>query len=185
MKTTIKRTSATLLFAAIMTLGLMAQPQYYGSGQRLGPGWNAGERQNFNSCMNIPDLTEDQITQLQALRLEQVKTSQNYRNQMGEIRARQRTLMTEYPIDQKAVGNLVDEKTTLMNIHLKDVVAHKAIVSEILTEEQQIYMNQMQNRRQQFAPRGGNRGNNFRQGGPAMRRGQGRAAGYNRNSWCR
>lgn len=156
MKTIVKRTTATILFAVVMTIGMMAQPQ------------------NFSNkrCMNIPDLTEEQKTELQALRLEQVKNSQKHRNQMGEISAKQRTLMSESTIDEKAIGKLIDEKTALTNKHMKNAIAHKVAVNEVLTEEQQVYMNQMQNRRQQFAGRGAGRG-----AGKGFHTGQGRGAG--------
>lgn len=169
-----------MLFAVVMTMGMMAQPQNFGN----------------KRCMNIPDITEDQKTELQALRLDQQKASLDYRNQMGEIRARQRTLMSETTIDEKAMGKLIDEKTALMNQHLKDGVAHKAAVKEILTEEQQVYLNKMQNQRQQFAGRGAGRGagkgfhasqgrgagNGYHAGqGKGMRGGAGRGAGNNRN----
>ncbi len=151
----------------IFTAGLMAQAgpgrglnQYYGQDCRL---------ENV-----IPDLTETQISELNALRLDQLDASQNYRNQIGEIRARQRTLMSENPLDQKAIDNLIDDKTTLMNKHLKTSAAHQLAVSEVLTDEQLVIYNQVKNQRQQFGRRGGRGNNDFQQGRPGMRNSQGR-----------
>jgi Spy/CpxP family protein refolding chaperone len=164
MKTIIRKSTTTLLIAMIFTAGLMAQ-----QGQGRGLNQNA----DCKMAQIIPDLTDDQLASLKDLRTDQLKSSQTYRNQMGEIRARQRTLMSETPTDQKAIGKLIDEKTTLMNAHLKDGVAHQAAISNVLTEDQQIAWNQAKHRRQQFARRGGNGKGNFHQGRRGA--GQGRA----------
>ena len=151
-------------------MGLMAQAQ------------NNGPRQG----MKLLDLTEEQTAQLKELRLEQMKSSQKFKNQMGEIKARQRTLSDESPINQKALEKLVDEKTTLMNAHLKEGIAHKVAASEVLTEEQQIMMKQMHKRRQHIGRQGKGNGQHAGQGkgmhsgqGKGMRGGQGRGARMN------
>lgn len=179
MKAIPKRTSVTLLLAAAMTMGLMAQPRTNTPGNR--PGWNA-DNAPYRQCLNIPDLTDEQKAELKTLRMERLQESQTYRNKMGEIRARQRTLMSTVPYDQKAMDKLTDEKTTLMNKHLKAGNAHKAAISEILTEEQQVYLNQMQHRRQQFARKGAGRTKNFTQGKRGGRGGYGKGA-YGRATW--
>ena len=156
-----KRTTVTLLLAAVMSVGLMAQR---GNNTPMNkPGWNANNAP-MKQCLNIPDLTEEQKTELEALRLDRIKESTAYRNQMGELRAKQRTIMSTVPFDQKAMDKLTDDKTALMNKQMKARNAHKAAVSEILTEEQQVYLNQMQNRRQQFARKRPGRGNYYAQG---------------------
>lgn len=173
MKTIFRKSATTLLIAMIFTVGLIAQ-----QGQGRGLNQNA----DCKIAQIIPDLTEDQIASLKELRTDQLKSSQTYRNQMGEIRARQRTLMSETPLDQKAVGKLIDEKTALMNVHLKESVAHKASIGNVLTEEQQIAWSQSNNRKQQFARRGGRGNDNFHQGrrGQGQGQGQGRSGGQGR-----
>ena len=66
---------------------------------------------------------------------------------MGEIRARQRTLMSENPINQKALEDLIDKKSALMKSHQKDVLAHQVAVRNVLTEDQVLVLNQLRQRR--------------------------------------
>jgi Spy/CpxP family protein refolding chaperone len=182
MKTIFRKSTTTLLIAIIFTAGLMAQ-------QGQGQGLNQNAECKLSKV--IPDLTEDQIASLKELRADQLKSSQTYRNQMGEIRARQRTLMSETPLDQKAAEKLIDEKTALSNKHLKESLAHKVALSKVLTEEQQLAMKQMKNRRAQFAKRAGRGNGNFGKGrahagqgkgfGQGRRGGQARLGGQHKN----
>lgn len=176
MKTQIRKSTTTLLLAMIFTAGLMAQP---------GQGRGIYQNENCRMTQVIPDLSDDQIASLKELRNDQLQSTQTYKNKMGEIQARQRTLMSETPIDQKASGKLIDEKTSLMNEHMKQSISHQADISNVLTEDQQVVMNQMKNRNQQFAQRGGRGNGNFQKGRANARQGrqgfQGRQGGQNRN----
>lgn len=164
MKTIIRKSTTTLLLAMIFTAGLLAQQ---------GPGKGLNQNADCRLEKVIPDLTDDQIASLKDLRTDQMKSSQTYRNQLGEIRARQRTLMDESPIDQKSIENLIDEKTALSNKHQKENLSHQIAVSKVLSEEQQLAWNMAKNRRQQFAHRGGRGNGNFGQGKPGARQGRG------------
>lgn len=160
MKTLFRKSTATLLLAMIFTAGMMAQ---------AGPGKGLNQNAECRLSQVIPDLTDDQIASLEDLRTDQMKSTQDYKNQMGEIKARQRTIWSQTPIDQKAAGKLIDEKTELSNKHQKQSLAHRAAISEVLTVEQQQAMKQMNTRRQNFSQNNGRRQGNFHQG----RRGQG------------
>ncbi len=95
----------------------------------------------------IPDLTEDQKAALKELGDAHFIQMKEIKNQMGEISARQRTIMSADPIDQKAAGKLIDQKTELMNKQMKIQLAHKAAVKEVLSDEQVLAMEQMSMRR--------------------------------------
>jgi len=164
MKTLIRKSTATLLLAMIFTAGMMAQ---------AGPGKGLNQNAECRLSQVIPDLTDDQIASLKDLRTDQLKSTQDYKNQMGEIKARQRTIWSQTPIDQKAAGKLIDEKSELSNKHQKQSLAHRAAISEILTVEQQQAMKQMNTRKQNFTQNNGRRNGNFHQG----RRGQGQGQG--------
>jgi len=100
----------------------------------------------------------------------------DYRNKMGEVQAKQRTIISAYKIDEKAAAVLIDEKTDIMNQQMKEQVAHKVSVNSILTEEQVLKLEQ--HRKQRIAHRGGK--GNFGSGcqnGP--RHGKGPGAGRN------
>lgn len=143
MKTLTKNTLFIAILAVMIPLSSMAQP---------GPRFRDNDRRGlaYNECrleQVIPDLTDEQSEQLKALRLDQLESSQKYRNEMGEIRAKQRTLMSENPINQGALEDLIDDKAALMKAHQKDVLAHRVAVSEVLTEDQLLVYNQFSQRR--------------------------------------
>ncbi len=179
MKTIIKRTSVTMLMIALVSMGALAQNQRPRAMNGNGSGFYGNNADQCRLEMTIPNLTDEQAAELKDLRLEQLETTQTYRNLTGEIRAKQQTLRSTYPIDQKALNNLIDNKTALMNKHLKANINHQAAVKEVLTEEQQVYMNQMMQRRGQFA-QGNGMGRyqgNFNQGRGGMNNGMGRYQG--------
>ncbi|MDA3822671.1 MAG: Spy/CpxP family protein refolding chaperone [Bacteroidales bacterium] len=141
MKSIIRRTVFVLFVSTTIMATSFAQPgQGHGNGYGYGDG--NGQRNNNGNLRNqgienkSPDLTEDQISQLKALRLEHLKEMKDFRNEMGEINAKQRTAMSANPIDQKATAKLIDKKTDLLNKQMKAQVAHRADVMEVLTEEQ-------------------------------------------------
>ena len=82
MKKTKMRTSLVLVAALLLSLNLGVLAQQ-GNGRGNGSGWQKG-----NFCENIPDLTEDQQSQIQTLRTAQLKDMQYFRNDLGEKRAR-------------------------------------------------------------------------------------------------
>lgn len=155
MKSLTKGIVTSMLFA-LLTVTVSAQP---GQGRGLGPcgGENQGNFRQAGLEYIMTDLTEDQKAALAELRTEQYKQMKDYRNQMGEIQAKQRTLMSDYTIDEKAAAKLIDQKTKLMNEQMKTRIAHRNAVNQILTEEQLMQLEQNRKQRQ-FARRGtGNR----------------------------
>jgi len=166
MKTIIRKTSVTMLMIALVSMVAVAQNQRPRAMNGNGAGGNVNKGDQCRLEMVIPDLTDEQAAELKELRLEQLEASQMHKNLNGEIMAKQRTLMSANPLDQKALDNLIDEKTSLMNKHLKANVAHQAAVKAVLTDEQQVYMNQMMHKRGQLAQGNGmGRGQgNFHQG---------------------
>lgn len=163
--------------ASLVSTALIAQPRGgrgLGPGQGAGPAWDDEDRPASRIEFILDDLTEDQKTELEALRLEHYKEMKDFRNQMGEIRAKQRTIMSEYNVDTKAAESLIDQKTALMNKQMKARIAHQADVKKVLTEEQFLKLEQARQKRQ-FAHRGGN---GFRGGNGAGPLAQGRGQGY-------
>jgi Spy/CpxP family protein refolding chaperone len=176
----------TTMLLAILTVTVSAQP---GQGRGYGPcgGTYQGNFRQAAAENILADLTEDQKAQLSELRTEHYKKMQQYRNQMGEISAKQRTIMSEYNVDEKAAAKLIDQKTDLINEQMKARIAHRNAVNQVLTEEQVLQLEQHRNHRQ-FARQGnwnrpgakGNfrgyqqRGNNRGYYGPNCPQGRGR-----------
>lgn len=151
-----------------MTMALLATSVSFAQpGRGMGPcgGANMGNAQAPDGQMQcrIPDLTEDQQTKIDALRVEHYKAVQPLRNQLNEIQAKYRTLMTTDPVDTKAVDKLIDERTSLMNKMMKLNAAHRAQVRSLLTDEQKISYDRM----------GSGRGMGMGQRGPRGQRGFG------------
>jgi Spy/CpxP family protein refolding chaperone len=143
---------------------------------QAGNGNGQGHRSNNNPKEQgiekmIPDLTEDQVVALKELRTAHFKEMKDLNNQMGEVRAKQRTIMSADPIDEKAASANIDERTDLINKQMKIQVSHKAQLQEILSEEQMLMLEQHKQHKQFAQKRGRSGGNNFPQQHSGQRRG--------------
>jgi len=156
MKSIVKRGALLLIIATIISSSAIAQgPGGRGNGQ--GPAWNSGDQKGPGIENFLNDLTDDQKSALEDLRTAHLKEMKNFRNQMGELRAKQKTIMSADPVDKKAAEKLIDQRTDLMNKQMKAQLAHKASLQEILSEEQMLVLEQHQKRRQ-FEGRKGRNG---------------------------
>ena len=112
-------------------------------------------RQMFYDDCILPDLTEEQQTAMREHRLARMEASTTHRNQMNELRARKRNLMTQPEKNREAIHSIIDEMTVLQNTKMKDRVAHREAIREILTEEQRIiYDNRSMRRPGERSPQG-------------------------------
>lgn len=118
------------LLSALFVINATAQPR--GDFRKQ----NKPSRQ---ACLMIPDLTEEQESQINALHTEQLKERTQHRAQMDELRAKKRPLMLEDSPDMAEVENIIDKKAELRGEHMKSKANHRQNVREILTEEQRIY----------------------------------------------
>jgi len=125
-------------------------------------------------CERIPDLTEDQQTKIEALRLEQMKDRTGFRNQMNELRAKKQTLMTSDNADMKEINSVIDQMTGIHNKMMKASAQHRQDVRNLLTDDQKVYFDAMPMR-----GRGHKQGRGMRQGGN-YGRGNMQGAGYGR-----
>ena len=163
---------AIFSFALVVSIDAFAQPgrrsQDYRPQQRFAERpidrTDRPQRQMFEDCI-IPDLTEEQQTQMKELRLARLESSTRHRNQMDELRARKRNLMTQGGVDNDEINAIIDEMTSLKNAQMKEAVNKRQAVRNILNEEQRIIFDSRQPRRP------GGRGSYGRPGdAPRMRR---------------
>lgn len=91
-----------------------------------------------------PGLTDSQKEQIKAIRLEHAKSVKPLKNELGEKRARLRTLTTAETTDKSAVSSLVDEMNQLRGEIFKGEVMARLKVRDILTEEQKLHFDNMQ-----------------------------------------
>ncbi|RPI44517.1 MAG: periplasmic heavy metal sensor [Bacteroidetes bacterium] len=158
-KSYLKTTGLVFLTAALMTASLYAQP--FRGGNRDGQGCGFGpcgqayghgpgqEADRFYGKGAGPgfalDLDEEQQEQLKNLRLEHYKEMKPLRNQMTELKAREKTLMSEENVDVKALNSVIDSETELLNRIMKIRAEHQISVRDILTDEQVMKLDQRMN----------------------------------------
>ena len=82
------------------------------------------------------DLSDEQQEQLTTLRSEQIKAITPLQNKLGELRAKERTLLSEENVDMDAVNKNLDEQSEVTNSIRKLQVEHQLKVKGILTDEQ-------------------------------------------------
>jgi Spy/CpxP family protein refolding chaperone len=174
MKTRMIKSAGVILLATLMTLAVDAQYNRQG-GRGMGPANDEGRYARL-------DLTEAQSEELKALRTEQYKSMKPLRAKMGEIRAKEQTLLAEETVDLKELDKLIDQQSELMNKIRKEQIRHRLAMKDILTDEQVMQLEQRS--RRAFHHGQGRKGQGFRSGpgyedGPGYGRGSGR--GYNRS----
>ncbi len=167
MKTIKMKTNLVLVAFLLLSLNFSAVAQQ-GYGRGNGWGWQSG-----NFCENIPDLTEDQDSQIQTLRTAHLKEMQNFRNDLDEKRARMQTLQTTDNVNMDEINNIIEEMGTIRTNRQKSAVAHRMDVRNLLTDDQKVYFDSRAGKR--GAGMGGRCG--FGQG-----RGNGNGQGWGRGS---
>ena len=148
------RATGLLLLAIMFTTGLNAQHVRRGGGP-YDRGIHPDTIRPF--AMNRLDLTEDQRNSLKELQTAHYTTMKPLRAKLSELRARERTLLVQEDVDMKAVNELIDEQTELMNQMKKLRVEHRLSVQDILTDEQMMKLEQGKQRREHFRPYGNER----------------------------
>lgn len=166
MKTKLIKTAGLFLMASLMLTSLNAQSSQKG-GRGTGAYGHGNERMFAHFSL---DLTAEQQEAMKSLRADHYKTMKPLKNKMGELKARERTLMSEETVDMKSVNKVIDEQTDLTNKMRKIQATHKVGVKEILTDEQEMKLEQ-RSRYGRNKGQGTNRG--YRQDRPYHRSGEG------------
>ncbi len=152
------KTAGVVVLAMVMFAGIDAQPRQ-GRGNnpgRAGTGYGAGYGPYAQADSDfIPgtrpgqalylELTEAQQEQWEALRLTHYKEMKPLRNQMVELKARERTLISEENADIKALNKVIDDQSALMNKIQKLRIEHRLAVRANLTDEQLMKLDQRRN----------------------------------------
>lgn len=95
----------------------------------------------FRSGECILDLTPEQDTKISELRTKHLKEVTPLRNELGEKRARLRTLQSADKPDLKEINKTIDEMAAIRANIQKKGAAHRAEVSSLLTDEQRVLFN--------------------------------------------
>jgi Spy/CpxP family protein refolding chaperone len=121
-------------------------------------------------AFRIPDLTEEQKSQIEVLRTQQITQSTQHRAAMDELRARIRALRIAENPDLNAINIVIDQMERTRAEHMKSREAHHQQVRNLLTPAQQaIFDSRAIGPRQGRgpginSPRQGGRGNSNQQG---------------------
>src|ERR1035437_6857741 len=129
----------TYFIASIAIVMMLA-----GSGSMLAQTASKGEmkRTEIHKEMEhngIPNLTDEQKAKIKDLHVAHYKETKPLRNQLGELKAKQKTLATADNPDMKAINANIDEITKVMNQLMKSKAAFRQQVrrSEEHTSELQ------------------------------------------------
>ena len=134
-KTGLLATIFALTFIFATTAGMFAQ-------QGQGPG--KGHKQEWqdkgykNHCLKMLDLTKEQQEKIDELRLQCMKNNTSITNKMMEKKASLKTLTTADDIDMKAINVTIDEISELTSQLMKNKMANKMGIRNLLTDKQKI-----------------------------------------------
>lgn len=136
MKTMKKTTVLVLAILMIASTNIFAQRgrNFDDRGQGFG---------RFDFCERIPDLTEDQEQKIEALRVVHLKEMTSFRNQMDELRAKKRTLITSDNSNMNEINSVIDQMTDVHNKMMKASAIHRQDVRNLLTDDQKVYFDAM------------------------------------------
>ena len=143
-------TAGIFLFAMAFLTGMNAQPRQRGGvgngpdpGHRYGQGFGQyGQGQGIMAHHFALDLSDEQKEEVKTLRVEHYKTMKPLKNTMIELKARERTLMSEEKVDLKKVNSVIDEQTELMNRMRKLQAEQKVKMKSVFTDEQLMKLEQ-------------------------------------------
>lgn len=123
----------------------------------------------------IPNLTAEQKTKIQTLRVKHQKEAIPLRNELAEKKAHLRTLQSVDKPDMNAINKTIDEISALQTKIMKSKASHRIEVASNLTDEQKVFFNSHQGKMEK-----GKRGN-----GMGMGYGRGNGMGKeNRGNCC-
>ena len=98
------------------------------------------KKKHASIIMSIPDLTEKQKEQIKEIHMAKTKKTIPIKNELGEKKARMKTLMSEEKPQEEAIMKLVEEMGALRTQNNKIKIASKLEIHKILTEEQRLWL---------------------------------------------
>ena len=134
MKNLATKSAAAFVLMVLISAGLNAQPPRPGQGQGF-------KKNTDRPCWNLSD---EQKETMKTIQIEHQKKLTPLKNKMVELKAQQRTLMSEEVVDMKLVNKNIDDQTALMNKIQKLQAEHRMAVKEILNDEQEMMISKNQ-----------------------------------------
>lgn len=128
------------LFLSILVVNAQPQRQGRANDGRCPRGIPKGLllEKHVDHMQEVLNLSDEQKTQLEKLRLEHQKQMLPLRNELKEKEARLETLQTADKADMKAINAVIDEIGQIKTKMAKARAAHHQDIRNLLTEEQRI-----------------------------------------------
>jgi Spy/CpxP family protein refolding chaperone len=124
----------------VSALFLLASGSTFAQMQKKGMGMRKNAPGMHQQCMNmIPDLTEEQESKIEDLRLSHMKEMMQQRNQLDEKRAELRTLQTQDNPEMEAIYSVIEEMGKIRTDMHKGRAKHHQEIRSLLNEEQKIF----------------------------------------------
>lgn len=128
---------AFILFAMIgFQNSSIAQEEHMGKGKNC---MHQKENCKDQGCCNIPDLTDEQKTKIEKMKMTHMKDMMQLKNQMAEKKAHKKTLMTADKVDMVEINKAIDEIGAINVTIMKKEAEHIQAVRALLTDEQRTY----------------------------------------------
>jgi hypothetical protein len=96
----------------------------------------------MGNMSRIPNLSEEQKSMIKELHIAHYKETQPIKNQLQELKARQKSLSTADKPDIKAINANIDDITKLQNKLMKSRAAMHQQVRALLNDEQKMWFDQ-------------------------------------------
>ncbi len=128
----------TIAIAIILLMAVSTSFAQRGQGKR-GMGFNDRPASNQQCMKMIPDLTEEQESKMEDIRLNHMKEMTSNRNLLNEKRAKLRTLQTQDNPEMDAINKVIEEMGEIRTKMQKNKAAHHQEIRSLLTEEQKVY----------------------------------------------
>ncbi|NBC82545.1 MAG: hypothetical protein GVY19_04105 [Bacteroidetes bacterium] len=139
-----------LMGSIIMLLSVtsgFAQP-CRGYGKGMGTGSNCPVMQGQQFCANLPGITDEQLNQIETLRVGHFKKMNTLRNEVALKRAELAQLETTDNRDDKAVNAKIDKLYQVKTQMAKERSTHRQQVRNLLTDDQKVYFDARRGRGQ-------------------------------------
>ncbi|MGE0076646.1 MAG: Spy/CpxP family protein refolding chaperone [Bacteroidales bacterium] len=142
---------------ALVMLMLVGYSAYSQQGQQLRGNFDRKTNQVGNFECRIPNLTDDQKQKINDLRVKHIKEVTPLKNEMGEKKARLRTLESVDKPDLNAINKTIDEMASIRAQIMKKNAAHRVEVASLLTDEQKVFFQQHKGKKSGKGMRQGDR----------------------------
>ncbi len=131
-----KKIMATIGMVVLVAGSSFAQGKTANESERKQERSEMHEKRQHDMWADIPDLTDEQRTQIKTIREESRKNSEPQRQQMKELRSKLQELKRAENPDQTQIDQLIDKSAAIKAEMQKAKVASELKVRSILTPEQ-------------------------------------------------